>query len=93
MEKAGCVKKSSAGQVLEEQARLTDTIGTLENRINQLEDILVPVMRQTIPDEKGDAECRTELVPVAEAISTSRRRIENLIEHVVSVIDRVELPK
>lgn len=59
MEKAGCVKESSAGQV----------------------------------DEKGGAGCRTALVPVAEAISTSRRRIENLIEHVVSVIDRVELPK
>lgn len=85
-------KVKVSGQIFGEQQLMDDAITTLKRRIDELREVLRPVMR-TEPCAEAEGRDMTSLALVAEAIRMSRLRIEEIIAEIDHIHDRLELPK
>jgi len=88
----GCEGGKRKPQVSEKMDRQAVALDDLENVWINLKDRLRPICRESTPEVESDKKkVQEDLVPVAEALQSTNDRINQVVQHVRDVGDRLEL--
>ena len=78
-------------QVQDQITELTYSLEKLDQAVNGLDQRLVSVMREEVPQPEKDPQTKLDLVPVARSIEKAKIGVSRITERIGDILDRLEL--
>lgn len=83
-------KAQKQGQIAAQLVSLDEAIGTLIGVVGQLEERLIPILHN-VDEAKNEKEPMPALVPLAEDVRSSTKRVARQSEKLHEILSRIEL--